>query len=188
MAQPALALLEPDDEPGACPAGLGWCVGECADPDGHYHGSDFASVTATNHNYGTVELSVSVHREDTTSEIGPVLISLFTGHHDFTVAPSVARQLAACLLNDADMADPLPPGVTVTGASALRLGDELLTGEGWQRIRGLMMFQDPEQVTAFTDEHDEDEGNGWDFCLDDLVRVRRPLAGSRVLPFVEPLP
>jgi len=187
MAQPALALLEPDDnDPAACPAGLGWCVGQCVDNDGHYHGSDFASVDAASHNRAAAELSVSVHREDQDDEVGPVQISVLTGHDDLTVTPAAARQFAAHLMNAADTVDPLPTGVAVTTAARLRLGDDLLTDDGWQTIRGLVFFADCGQASVFTDERDDETSDGWPLHVDDPVRVRRPLHGSCTIQWAEP--
>ena len=187
MAQPAIALLDPDDnEPGVCPAGIGWCVGECPDFDGHYHGSDFAAVDATSANHAAVELSVSVHREDRCDEIGPVQISILTGHDDLIVSPAAARQLAAYLMNATDTVDPLPSGVAVMTASGLRLGDELLTDDGCQTVTGLMAFADSGKVQVFTDERDDETSDGWPLHLGDPVRVRRPLHGSCVIQFSEP--
>jgi hypothetical protein len=185
MAQPATALLEPDpDEPGACPAGLAWCVGECPDFNGHYHGSDFAVAAITGSYFRGTDLSVSVHRQDTADEVGAVLISVLTGTDDIVLTAQQARQHAAHLLNAADLADPLPLGETVTTAGLVRLGDDLLTGDGWQTVRGLLLFTDSDQAAAYTDERDDETGDGWEFQLDDVVTVRR--RGGVFLEFVEP--
>lgn len=187
MAQPTTALLEPDDndQPQVCPAGLSWCLTECADPDGYYHGSDFAAVTVASEYRGTDELSVSVHRKDTGEQAGPVHISVLTGKDDLILTPQSARQHAAHLLNAADTVDPLPLGETVTTAGLVRLGDELLTGDGWQTVTGLMAFTDSGLATVFTAERGPDTSDGWEHHLADVVRVRRH--GGLPLLFVEPL-
>lgn len=187
MVQPATAVLEPDDndQPEACSAGLAWCLGECADYDGHYHGSDFAAVDAAGHHHAAAELSVSIHREDRDDEIGPVQISILTRHDDLVVTAAAARQFAAHLMNAADTVDPLPAGVTVTTVSALRLGDDLLTDDGWQTIQGLVFFADCGQASVFTDERDDENSDGWQLQVDDAVKARR--SGGLVLQFLEPL-
>jgi hypothetical protein len=58
-------------------------------------------------------------------------------------------------------------------ARLLRLGDQLFTRDGWQTIRGLLIFEDPDQVTVYTDQRDDDRTSGWSFALADHV-ISRP--------------
>jgi hypothetical protein len=64
------------------------------------------------------------------------------------------------------------PFVREVQAQALRLGKQLLTPDGWQTIRGLLVFADADQVTVFTDEQDDLWTDGWRFHLADPVQAR----------------
>lgn len=58
-------------------------------------------------------------------------------------------------------------------AQKLRVGCQVLTDDGWQTIQGLLVFQEPEQVTVYTDERDDLMTDGWRFELDQTVMTRK---------------
>jgi hypothetical protein len=58
-------------------------------------------------------------------------------------------------------------------AAHLRLGDEVLTPDGWQTITGIMIFKDSGQVSAFTDERDPEHSDGWQFDVTAPMKIRR---------------
>ncbi|MEU4161286.1 hypothetical protein [Actinoplanes sp. NPDC026670] len=66
--------------------------------------------------------------------------------------------------------------VRETRAENLRVGRQLLTADGWQTIRGLVMFQEADlsgsQVTVFTDQRDDLHTDGWRFEFGDEVHTR----------------
>ncbi|HEX8346254.1 MAG TPA: hypothetical protein VF657_16170 [Actinoplanes sp.] len=64
------------------------------------------------------------------------------------------------------------PFVRQVLAPALRVGRQLLTDDGWQTIKGLVVFEDANQVTVFTDEKDDLWTDGWPHKLDDQVLTR----------------
>lgn len=169
--------LIPINEPLPCPV---FCDGDCADwqvEDGGYHASGFTLVDA--YNFGRkddVEMSISVVREDKEGVLGQPEIHLITGDlggEDLVLTATRARRFAVLLLNAAGTADPTPSGVLLMTASALRLDDELLTDDGWQKVIGLMFFDDSGQASVFTAERDPEDSDGWPFDLADPVKVRR---------------
>lgn len=195
MAQPTTALLcpEPDDDR-PMPACPDFCDGTCADwrdreehGDAH-HTSDFKIVALTESPAaGPIDWYVSASRTDADFEVGTCDVNLLPSRCDgATMTPAEARQLAALLLNAADMADPMPFGVLPALAADLRLGDELLTDDGWQAITGLMFFKDSDQASAYTPQRDEGS-DGWQFGLTDPVRIRRRIHGSPAIAFTEPV-
>jgi hypothetical protein len=66
----------------------------------------------------------------------------------------------------------LDPYVIEVNAENLRVGRQLLTADGWQTIRGLIMFADADQVSIYTDERDDVETSGWSFGFGDRVQTR----------------
>ncbi|WP_433369052.1 DUF6907 domain-containing protein [Actinoplanes sp. CA-142083] len=64
------------------------------------------------------------------------------------------------------------PFVKVVAAEDLRVGKQLLTDDGWQTIRGLVMFADADQVSVYTDERDDVATSGWRFSFGDFVQTR----------------
>lgn len=68
------------------------------------------------------------------------------------------------------------PLVTVVNAENLRVGKQVLTEDGWQTIRGLVMFQGNGQVSVYTDERDDGhqdfETDGWLYRFGDRVQTR----------------
>lgn len=57
-------------------------------------------------------------------------------------------------------------------AESLRVGRQLLTEDGWQTIRGTVIFEDSDQVHIYTDERDDVESDGWRFHFGDRVQTR----------------
>jgi hypothetical protein len=182
MAQPTTLIATPDPEPHpattGCPDGVAFCSGICTEYDDGYHSSGFSLVDAIRYGRGDTEMALCVSRTEVDGKPGPAEIHFIPAlcSDDFILTPERARRLAALLLNAADDADPIPSGAMLLTASALRLGDELLTDEGWQTVRGLMFFEASDQASVFTDErNDDDDSDGWQFHLADPVEVRRPM-------------
>lgn len=59
-------------------------------------------------------------------------------------------------------------------ARELRIGDLLLTADGWQRINGVVVFEDADQVTVHTPQRDDLSTDGWRMSLNQRVVVRTP--------------
>lgn len=187
-----------------CSAGYSWCDGEdCNDEtpedaeDGWEPDVFHSGVVAWLHmlrftrrgwkDLGDVSLIVR-HDENEGDDSQP-LVRIHYPYSDSgpAMTPEQARINAAWLMNAADILDPLPAGVMVTTAVNVRIGDELLTGDGWQTVNGLVVDGEVEFVTIFTPEENLDAGNGWDFSFNDPVKVRRPLHGSCAIQFVAPI-
>jgi hypothetical protein len=189
MAQPMTLVATPDPEPTdeGCPELVPFCSGVCREYNDGYHSSDFTYLKAKRWNrgrYRKTQLSVSVYREATKNrKLGKPKVTVITDDsgNQISMSPARARMLAAHLLNAADQADPIPLGVSVTPASGVRMGDQLLTGDGWQTVVGQMVFDD--QTNVWTDVYNRDpETDGWKFDPADPVKVRRPLnTGDPVL-------
>jgi len=64
------------------------------------------------------------------------------------------------------------PYITVVNAENLRVGKQLLTDDGWQTIRGAVVFSDADQVSIYTDERDDVETDGWRFHFGDRVQTK----------------
>jgi hypothetical protein len=183
MAQPTTTLIAtPDPEPNSatCHEGLRWCDGTCNEWDDQaHHTTGFEYMEIDRGNRGSTMLAMSVFRTDTDDRPGPVQIfmGLDSVSDEMTLSPKRARQFAAMLLNAADDADPLEPGVVILGVEHVRLHDRILTRDGWQTVVGQMAFDD--QVNVWTDDHDHDpESDGWLFEPGDPVSVRRQLADT----------
>lgn len=66
------------------------------------------------------------------------------------------------------------PLVIEINAENVHCGRLVLTDDGWQTVKGLLAFQDADQVTLFTDERDDLNTDGWRFKFGDKVQVRYP--------------
>jgi hypothetical protein len=65
------------------------------------------------------------------------------------------------------------PFVTEVKAEDLRVGKQVLTTDGWQTIRGLVMFAECDQVSVFTNELDPDDvEEAWGYHFGDWVKTR----------------
>lgn len=64
------------------------------------------------------------------------------------------------------------PFVRQIPAETLRVGRQLLTDDGWQTIKGLLIFDDADQVSVFTEERDDLLTDGWPFRFGDMVQTR----------------
>jgi hypothetical protein len=64
------------------------------------------------------------------------------------------------------------PFVSRIPAQFIRIGKQILTEDGWQTTRGLVVFADPDQVSVFTDERNDIESDGWQFHFDEPVLTR----------------
>ncbi|MET0522639.1 MAG: hypothetical protein ABW156_11825 [Jiangellaceae bacterium] len=183
-----------------CAAGYRWCQEKCealdspdADPDSVYHGCRYTSVEFMRlADGGWTELFASLHVRHDPSEdpdAGPMVLMVPDEKADaLAMTAEQARQNAAWLLNAADLIDPLPVGAMVTTAVNVRIGDELLTGDGWQKVTGLLFDAALEQASVFTTERTmDDDSGGWDLSFNDPVKVRRPVHGSCAIQFVEPI-
>jgi hypothetical protein len=180
------------DEPASdtrltCPDAVAFCNGGCRDWDeGNgttFHGSDFDFVPAVSHDRGESVMSVSVTRADENHIAGEPKVQIITADFgdNLTLTAAEARRLAALLLNSADDADPIPTGVLLIAASAVRIGDLLLTPDGWQQVTGQMTFAGPYQVSIYTEQRDLDSTDGWQYDgLTEAVKVRRTVHGGDV--------
>ena len=154
-----------------------WCDGDCADWDGEALHSTPATTVPVRGQTGdgqpaTVE--VQVFRIDTGEQAGEPAIELYTLPADnCTMTAAQARQVAAALLNAADVADGGSPAEAPALAQHLRVGDDMLTPDGWQRVIGLMVFENSGHVAVFTPQRDGDT-DGWVFGLADTVTARQP--------------
>jgi hypothetical protein len=61
-------------------------------------------------------------------------------------------------------------------AQFIQVGTHLLTPDGWQQVRGVLVHAEDEksldQVTVYTPQRDMDTSTGWEFRFDHLLRVR----------------
>nr|WP_221382768.1 hypothetical protein [Actinoplanes polyasparticus] len=65
------------------------------------------------------------------------------------------------------------PCVVEVDAETLRVGKQINTTDGWQTIRGLVIFRECDQVSVFTDERDPDDvEEAWRFRFGDRVQTR----------------
>lgn len=144
-----------------------------------YHGSDFHKVSAAETDRGAENLVVTVTRLDVDTQPGDPEIHLLMGDRhggdDWQLTVQNARRLAAVLLNLTDAADPLPLGETPIQAQHLRVGDEILTDDGWQHIYQTLIDENNDYAAAFTPERHGEDTDGWVFKLADPVRVRRTM-------------
>ena len=188
MAQPMTLIATPDPDNTGCPELVNFCDGTCREYGDGYHSSGFTYLTVKRWTMGpkragfrNAQLSVSVYRDATKNrKLGKPKVTVITDElrgDQLALSPARARMLAAHLLNAADAADPIPTGVLVVAASAVRLGDDLLTADGWQKVVGQMVFVD--QTNVWTDDRDHDpETDGWFFQPGDPVKVRRTMYGG----------
>lgn len=178
-----------------CPDGVPFCVGRCTWDADSLHGSDFASVPAERSDCGTAaDVTVLATCDGADAAVVHVMTNLAAPMDslDVELTPEAARQHAAHVLNAADMADPLPPGVLAIQAEQVRIGDEISSPGGWQKVVGQMAFFASEesgaQVNVWTDDYGHDpDTNGWEFQPGDVVHVRRRIHGSCAIQFVEPV-
>lgn len=183
------ALGAIDAEMPPCPAFCNDKCGEFAElPGDAHHSSGFDILPINTGRDGeTADLWVSTSRTDEDWRAGTPDVNVLTGRDGFTLTAAKARQLAAMLMNAADNADPLPYGQMPLEAQLVRVGDEILTADGWQHVVGQMAFGDNDQVNVWTDVEDHDpDTDGWEFKPGDLVRVRRRIHGSCAIAFEEP--
>ena len=75
----------------------------------------------------------------------------------------------------------------LTTAVNVRIGDEILTGDGWEKVTGLLFDVACEQASVFTPSHSIDDSDGLDLSFMDPVKVRRSVHGSCAIQFVEPI-
>jgi hypothetical protein len=160
----------------------GNCDGWTDDEDGtRFHAGDYGDVSAVEQVSGYKGVGVSLTRLDSLDGPGAPQIHLMTGtqritNDDWALTPADARKLAAALLNAADDAEPLPTGEQATFARDLRIGDVLLTPDGWQRIYMVLIDESANHAAAFTPERDDMDCDGWKFELGSPVTVRRAVA------------
>lgn len=188
-----------------CTAGYAWCNGDCReqeprDPgdeewqDDAYHCGAVAHLAMLRFTAGgwkdLNDVSLIVRHDENEGDDSQPLIYIDYPYRECGPAMTAqqARQNAAWLMNAADLLDPLPAGVTATTAVQVRIGDELLTDDGWQKVTGLLFMADSEQASIFTPERNGEDSDGWDLSFNDPVKVRRPLTGSCAIQFVEPIP
>jgi hypothetical protein len=194
--------IELVDSP-ACTEGYGWCDKDCNEPVGeegdwqndNYHSGVVSHLSMLRFgrsgwsDFGDVTLIVR-HDANEGDDSQPLL---YIDYPYRECSPGMtaeqARQNAAWLLNGADLIDPLPMGVVATTAVQVRIGDELLTDDGWQHVTGLMFCAEIEQASVFTPERggEMDGADGWDLSFNDPVKVRRGSHGSCAVQFVEPI-
>lgn len=172
-----------------CPAGHDWCEGDCQDG---YHSSQFAMVSAERWSRGAgwldTEVWTSVYINDEDGQTEPKLSLLVDDFaEEVRYTPAQARTQAAALLNAADLAEPLPLGVMWTAPELIHLDDELLTGDGWQKVTGVMAFAGDDTIRIFTPERDPEGGDGWELDAMELVQIRRRIHGSCAIQFTEPI-
>lgn len=162
MTAPTLVATSPDYP---CPP---WCDGKCVDDwDGALHSTPAMRVPVRGE-----QVEVQVSRFDTTTGTGDATVDLYAEPTDAcTMTPAQARQVAAALLNAADLADGGSPAEVPPLAQHLRVGDHLLTPDGWQRVIGVMVFENSNHVAVFTPEQDGDT-DGWRYTLTDTVTAR----------------
>lgn len=172
-----------------------FCDSTCDEwgPTDLHHTSGFTTVTAAD-GQGSTDLDVSVSRTDANHTAGEHVVNLLSLDHNFglELTASLARQLAALLLNAADMADPLPLGVLAVQAQHVQIGDQIRTEDGWQNVVGQMAHLASEdygaQASVWTDSEDHgDDTDGWMHQPTDVVMVRRRVHGSSAIAFVEPI-
>lgn len=168
-----------------CPA---FCNHTCetwddGEGNSHHVSDDFTVTTSGGRPGAKVDLYVCVSRTDQDYEAGAPEVNIIPDHlaNGSAMTAAEARKLAATLLNAADLADPIPNDVLVVAASSVRLGDAVLTEDGWQNVVGQMAFVETDtshgQVNVWTDERDP-ETEGWLFDPADPVKVRRPMHGG----------
>lgn len=179
-----IELVEPT---ATCTAGYSWCIGECT-PDDPFHWSGHVWLNgfrSTGRSWTAEEFTIHLRIDEGDDDPEP-LILISDGLAGFTAKQ--ARVAAAWLLNSADELDPLPVGAVATTAVNVRIGDELLTEDGWQKVTGLLFDASFEQASVFTPSHTMDSSDGIDLSFNDPVKVRRPVHGSCAIQFVEPFP
>ena len=163
------AAGEPKRRP--CPP---WCDGWCLDPataNGlavHIAApTEFQIIPCAPGASATVVVCAS--RSDRPGGIGRPLVSAEYPCGSVTrFTPDQARAAADALLSIANRVG----GPHAVRVAALRLGDRILTGDGWQTVQGLMFFADTGQASVWTDKRDP-ETDGWQFDIADEVTVDR---------------
>ncbi|WP_106129430.1 DUF6907 domain-containing protein [Pseudosporangium ferrugineum] len=182
-------LLEPEDPNPTCLAAITWCNGDCHEWEDLHHSSGFDTMAARAGAETETTISVSVYRTDIADEPGPVEICLLADSttSELVFTPARARQLSAMLMNAADDADPAPHGVLNIPAGQVRIGDEIDTPDGWQKVNGLLIFPSADYAALFTPEKDDVDSDGYQHSTTAPVRVRRRIHGSTAIAFVEPI-
>jgi len=179
----------------ACTAGYVWCDRDCQEKepvepgdeawqsDG-YHRGPVAYLSMLRSTHGgwkdLNDVSLIVRHDENEGDDSQPLILIDYPVRECTpgMTAQQARQNAAWLMTAADILDPLPAGVMATTAVGVRIGDELLTGDGWQKVTGLAFFADIEQASVFTPEREPEVSDGWPLSFNDPVKVRRPMHGA----------
>lgn len=153
-----------------------WCDGQCIDGwEGALHSAEAVSVPIDGEQ---VELVVS--RFDSDGGTGQPSVSLYALPYDAcNMTAAQARMVAAALLNAADLADGGSPVEVPQLAQHLRVGDHLLTPDGWQTVRALTIFPGVDSVRLFTDERNPDDSDGWPYSLTSTVTARQQPGVSR---------
>jgi hypothetical protein len=177
----------------ACPDFCDDTCPEWGDPGDRHHTSGFATVTLSDR-LGDTDMDVVVSRTDKDGIAGPNIVSLHSLDHglDLQTTAAQARQLAALLLNAADLADPLPLGVLAVQAQHVRIGDQIRTEDGWQNVTGqyahLASEECSEHAAVWTDSDTHGvDSDGWKHKPTDVVIIRRRVHGSAAIAFVEPI-
>lgn len=85
-------------------------------------------------------------------------------------APTLAQAAAP---NAADLADPLPAGVSHIRAEEIRVGDEVDTPDGWQTAYMILVDASAQHVSIFTPERNDSYTDGWQHTFGDPLIVRR---------------
>jgi hypothetical protein len=167
-----VTMMPPAPADFPCPP---WCDGQCGGWDSeplHSTPAVKVPVRGVDGEGNPAVVEVQVFRTDTATTAGEPAIELCTLPADnCTMTPAQARQVAAALLNAVDLAAGGQPAEVPTLAQHLRIGDELLTGDGWQKVIGLMVFANSDYVAVFTPERDGDT-DGWPYTLADTVTAR----------------
>lgn len=184
----------------SCTAQYPWCGGECNDQvevepgdeewqEDAYHCGAVAQLPMLRFTAGgwkdLNDATLLVRHDENEGDTSQPLILIDYPYRECGPAMTAeqARRNAAALLNAADLLDPIPAGVLVIAASAVRIGDSILTDDGWQNVVGQMVFAETgdseAQVNVWTDNYDHDpDTDGWKFDPADPVKVRRPMHGG----------
>jgi hypothetical protein len=204
LVEPTIDIPIELTSPAECTAGYNWCNGdECNDlvqvepgdedwQDDPYHCGAIASLAMLRFTAGgwkdLNDTTLLIRHDENEGDDSRPLILIDYPSRECTPAMTAeqARRNAAWLLNAADLLDPLPTGAIATTAVNVRIGDELLTDDGWQKVIGLLFDAETEQASVFTTGQDMDNSDGWPLSFNDPVKVRRSVHGSCAIQFIAP--